>query len=207
MLTSFSPSMTTPYQKHKPTAPKFQGLDNAESSRGKGKINFPSCSDMAELNKEVQAAKAEAQAQKPPVDLAALPKADKLNLKKMLNNARIQLQKALPKSKNETERNGHIANYYMNLYNAFYETIAKQAPEAKSATIADWHKLFGALQEIIPDVVKHESFRDIPEEAQYKLVSSIEQGLNSPHVEVQQTAAEIGEAFGMTPDMLMRLKG
>jgi len=125
----------------------------------------------------------------------------------MLNNARIQLQKNLPKSKNETERNGHLANYNMNIYHAFYETIAKQAPEAKDAAIGDWNKLFNALQEVLPDMGKTESFGDMPEESQYKVVSSISQALRSPHVEVQQTAAEIGEAFGMTPDMLNRLKG
>jgi hypothetical protein len=204
MLTSL-PSMTTSaYQKHQHSLPRFQGSENAESS--KGKSNFISPADTIDLTNQVQAAKA-AKAQKPPVDLGALPKAEKMNLKKMLNNARIQLQKSLPKSKTQAEKNGHIANYNMSIYHAFYETIAKQAPEAKDAAIGDWNRLFSTMQEIIPDMSKTESFGDMPEETQYKIVSSISQALRSPHVEVQQTAAEIGESFGMTPDMLQRLKG
>lgn len=222
MLNSLVGIASSSYTKRQPSssmqidndaADNFTGLANSFADTleltGNGSVKSTGQSsllaDTKDLKVKIQAAK-KAQTQKPRVDLAMLPLSEKLNLKKTLNNARIQLQKSLPKAKNQSAKDGHIANYNMNIYQAFYETIAKQAPEAKDAAIGDWNKLFTTLKEVLPDVMKTESFGDMPHEAQYKLVSSIFQGLKSPHSEVQQTAAEIGEAFGMTPNMLKELK-
>lgn len=128
--------------------------------------------------------------------LEHLTNAERVELSNQFRQAKNEYVKSYPKASAE-EKESVETHFKTQVFTSLSNLITKKIPAAAKSALPDWQKLFSGYDSIHTDLKKAKRFNDLSEEAQYKLIDTIAEGLASQHEEVRKSALEMGESLGL----------